>query len=165
MQSQFQTAGKFNHIRSSSPGEEMVDAKGQSLDTSSTTLEVMNKPNPPDEDDPVDIFRPPSPVPPVPYTTFTTRHKRLLTVILVLTMLASPLTATTYLPLLPLLASQFGVSMQAINLTITVYIVFQALSPLLFATASDTFGRRPIYLITYAIYTLASLGLALNKHS
>lgn len=80
-------------------------------------------------------------------------------------MLASPLTATIYLPLLPPLAQHFGVSIQAINLTITIYIVFQAISPLLFATASDSLGRRPIYLVTYALYTLSSLGLALNKHS
>lgn len=45
------------------------------------------------------------------------------------------------------------------------YIVFQAISPLLFATASDTFGRRPIYLITFSVYTLASLGLVLNRTS
>lgn len=106
-----------------------------------------------------------SPEGPVPYTTFTRHHKRLITVILTLTMLASPLTATIYLPLLPLLATEFRVSIQAINLTITLYIVFQAISPLLFATASDHFGRRPIYLTTYALYTVASLGLALNKHS
>lgn len=107
----------------------------------------------------------PPPAPSVPYTTFTSRQKNLLTAILILTMLASPLTATIYLPLLPLLAAQFNVSIQAINLTITIYIVFQAVSPLLFATASDTFGRRPIYLITYTCYTAASLGLALNKQS
>lgn len=80
-------------------------------------------------------------------------------------MLASPLTATIYLPLLPLLAAHFRVSLQSINLTLTLYIVFQALSPLLFATASDTLGRRPIYLITFSVYTLASLGLALNRGS
>ena len=80
-------------------------------------------------------------------------------------MLASPLTATIYLPLLPLLATQFNVSHQATNLTITIYIVFQAVSPLLFAAASDTSGRRSIYLAIYALYTVASLGLALNKHS
>ncbi|KAI4220370.1 MAG: hypothetical protein L6R36_007672 [Xanthoria steineri] len=80
-------------------------------------------------------------------------------------MLASPLTATIYLPLLPLLAAHFHVSLQAINLTLTLYIVFQAISPLLFATASDSFGRRPIYLITFSVYTLASLGLVLNKTS
>jgi len=106
-----------------------------------------------------------SPQPPIPYTVFTRRHKRLLTIVLILTMLASPLTATIYLPLLPLLAVQFNVSNHAINLTITIYVLFQAISPLLFATASDSFGRRPIYLITYAVYTVASLGLALNKHS
>ncbi len=108
---------------------------------------------------------PPSSSSPIPYTTFTSRHKRLLTTILILTMIASPLTATIYLPLLPLLATRFDVSSQAINLTITIYIVFQAISPLLFATASDTLGRRPIYLTTYAIYTVASLGLALNQHN
>lgn len=101
----------------------------------------------------------------IPYTTFTKTQKRLITVILTSTMLASPLTATIYLPLLPLLAAHFRVSIQAINLTITLYIVFQAISPLLFATASDSFGRRPILLFTYAVYTAASLGLALNKSS
>ena len=108
---------------------------------------------------------PPSSSSPIPYTTFTPRHKCLLTTILILTMLASPLTATIYLPFLPLLATQFAVSSQAINLTITIYIIFQAISPLLFATASDTLGRRSIYLTTYALYTIASLGLALNQHS
>ncbi|MCJ1401863.1 hypothetical protein MMC11_005080 [Xylographa trunciseda] len=103
--------------------------------------------------------------PPIPYTAFSSRQKRLITTILVLTMLASPLTATIYLPLLPLLESQLNVSHQAINLTITIYIVFQAVSPLVFATASDIFGRRPILLATYALYTVASLGLALNRHS
>ncbi|MCJ1468272.1 hypothetical protein MMC07_006900 [Pseudocyphellaria aurata] len=109
----------------------------------------------------------PSSIPevPTPYTIFTRRQKRLLTVILILTMLASPLTATIYLPLLPLLSTQYRVSIQAINLTITLYIVFQAISPLFFATASDYFGRRSILLTTYALYTVASLGLALNDHS
>lgn len=103
--------------------------------------------------------------PSIPYTAFSKAHKRLITVILTSTMLASPLTATIYLPLLPLLARHFEVSIQAINLTITLYIVFQAISPLLFATASDSFGRRPILMLTYAVYTVASLGLALNKSS
>ncbi|KAI4276223.1 MAG: hypothetical protein LQ337_002622 [Flavoplaca oasis] len=105
------------------------------------------------------------PPPSAPYTIFTSSHRRLMVLILILTMLASPLTATIYLPLLPLLATHFHVSLQAINLTLTLYIVFQAISPLLFATASDSFGRRPIYLITFSVYTLASLGLVLNRSS
>ena len=78
----------------------------------------------------------------VPYTTFTRHHKRLVTIILTLAMLASPLTATIYFPLLPLLATEFRVSIQAINLTITLYIVFQATSssssqPLLTISTAD----------------------------
>ncbi|KAL8933234.1 MAG: hypothetical protein Q9216_006457 [Gyalolechia sp. 2 TL-2023] len=114
---------------------------------------------------PISLASAPFSTPPRPYTTFTTLQRRLITLILILTMLASPLTATIYLPLLPLLASHFHVSHQAINLTITLYVVFQATSPLLFATASDAFGRRPVYLVTFTVYALASLGLALNRAS
>ena len=99
------------------------------------------------------------------YTVFSKRQKRVLTFIVCITTVVSPLTATSYLPLLPLLRTHFHTTQQAINLTITLYIVFQALSPFVFATISDTVGRRPVYLITFAIFTLASLGLALNHTS
>ena len=80
-------------------------------------------------------------------------------------MLASPLTATIYFPLLPMLSEHFHTSIQAVNLTITVYIIFQAVSPVLLASTSDHFGRRPIYLFSFALFASASLGLALNKSS
>ncbi|KAL8915767.1 MAG: hypothetical protein Q9172_006678 [Xanthocarpia lactea] len=100
-------------------------------------------------------------IPPIPYTIFTSSHRRVITLILILTMIASPLTATIYLPLLHLLAAHFHVSLQAINLTLTLYIVFHALSPLLFATASDISGRRPIYLITFfSLGAIAVLAIA-----
>jgi multidrug resistance protein len=103
--------------------------------------------------------------PPILYTTFTTRQKHFITVLLGYSTLASPLTATIYLPLIPLLSVHFHTSTQAINLTITLYIIFQALAPAIFATISDSLGRRPIYLITFLLYVLASLGLSLNKDS
>jgi multidrug resistance protein len=102
---------------------------------------------------------------PDPYTVFSSRQRRLIVVLLGTAMLVSPLTATIYLPLLPLLSAHFHVSIQAINLTITIYIIFQALAPLLFASISDHLGRRPIYISTFALFTFASLGLALNKSS
>lgn len=79
--------------------------------------------------------------------------------------LISPLTETIYLPLIPLLSTHFSVSIQSINLTITIYIVFQAIAPVLLSTHPDTFGRRPIYLATFTLYTAVSLGLALNHSS
>ena len=99
------------------------------------------------------------------YTAFSRREQRLIIGLLGAAMLASPLSATMYLPLLPLLSQHFHTSIQAINLTITVYITFTALSPLFLASTSDYFGRRPIYISTFVIYTLASLGLALNTSS
>ena len=83
--------------------------------------------------------------------------------ILTSTMLPFPLTVTIYLPLLPLPATHFQVSIQAINFTITLYIGLQAVSPLLFTMASDSFGRRPILLLTYAVYTVASLGTGIEQ--
>ena len=102
---------------------------------------------------------------PLPYTTFS-RHQRYgITCILGITTIISPLTATIYFPLLPLLQAHFHTSAQAINLTITIYLAFRALSPLFFATLSDTFGRRIIYLLTLTIYLFANLGLALQQNS
>ncbi|KAK8244641.1 major facilitator superfamily domain-containing protein [Phyllosticta capitalensis] len=103
---------------------------------------------------------PPSPEP--PYTTLTTRQKRHLRLLIGLATTTSPLTATIYFPLLPLLQQHFHTTSQAINQTLTIYIIFQALSPALFGPLSDTLGRRPIYLLTLLLYLLANVGLAAN---
>ncbi|OQU95509.1 hypothetical protein CLAIMM_01698 [Cladophialophora immunda] len=99
------------------------------------------------------------------YSVFTGPSRRAVTVLLGFATLTSPLTATIYLPLLPLLSTHFDVSPQKINLTITIFIIFQALSPLIVSTFADTCGRRPLFLASFTIYTLASLGLALNPSS
>ena len=105
------------------------------------------------------------PPPPVPYTIFTRNQIRRLRLLLGFATITSPLTATIYFPLLPLLRRQFDTSAQAINLTLTIYIIFQALSPAIFGPLSDSIGRRLVFLTTLAIYAFGNLGLALNKSS
>lgn len=100
-----------------------------------------------------------------PYSIFSTRHRRILTAILGIASIASPLSANIYLPLLPLLQTQYRSSAQAINLTLTLYVVVQAVMPAFFAPAADAHGRRLISIITYIIFTVASLGLAINDIS
>lgn len=100
-----------------------------------------------------------------PYTVFTRNQRIYLTYLLGYLTLASSLTATIYFPLIEPLSTQYHVSVQAINLTITLYVIFQALSPAFFAPMSDTLGRRPVFLLTFLIYCAASFGLAFNKHS
>ena len=102
---------------------------------------------------------------PIPYTVYTRNQKRRLRLLLGFATITSPLTATCYFPLLPLLRTHFDTSAQAINLTLTIYIIFQALSPAVFGPFSDSVGRRLIFLVTLALYTLGNLGLALNKSS
>ena len=101
----------------------------------------------------------------IPYTTFTRNEKRFLTVLLGLATTTSPLTATIYFPLLPLLRHHFHTSAQSINITLTIYVIFQALSPAIFGPLSDSLGRRSVYLLTLFLYVIGNLGLAVNKHS
>ncbi|TDZ29990.1 Itaconate transport protein [Colletotrichum spinosum] len=51
----------------------------------------------------------------------------------------------------------------AVNLTVTVYVVVQAVSPALFASLADAVGRRPVLLALVATYAAATLGLVLSS--
>ena len=80
-------------------------------------------------------------------------------------MTLSTLTATIYFPLIPMLSDAFAVSIQGINLTVTVYAIFQAVAPWFFASLADTTGRRLVLFGLVALYAAASLGLALNRNN
>ncbi|ORY65487.1 uncharacterized protein BCR38DRAFT_514208, partial [Pseudomassariella vexata] len=60
------------------------------------------------------------------------------------------------------LATPFQVSIQAINLTITVNVVVQATASAFFAPMSDSFGRRPLLLFRFATYVAANTRLEIN---
>lgn len=115
--------------------------------------------------EPKAVSLPPASPASVPYSVFTKWQKRYLTYLLGFLTLASSLTANIYLPLILLLAEQYHTSAQAINLTITVYIIFQGISASFWSPLSDVFGRRPVFIITFGLYTAASLGLAFSQGS
>lgn len=99
------------------------------------------------------------------YSVFSAAMRTQLTYLLGFIIILSTLTATIYFPLIPMLSTQFSVSLQAINLTVTVYAIFQAISPAIFAPLADASGRRPVLLGLISLYACASLGLALNRDS
>ncbi|CAG8961481.1 hypothetical protein HYFRA_00013933 [Hymenoscyphus fraxineus] len=50
-------------------------------------------------------------------------------------------------------------------MTITLYLVIQGITPSFLAPISDSLGRRPVYLFSFTLYTVASLGLVFSGSS
>lgn len=50
-----------------------------------------------------------------------------------------------------------------INLTVTYYMIGQAVTPTLGGALSDTLGRRPVYVGLFVIYVGASVGLVFTS--
>ncbi|KAF8349672.1 MFS general substrate transporter [Amanita rubescens] len=73
----------------------------------------------------------------------------------------SPLTANIYLPAIPEIAIAFHKSTELINVTVTVYMVFQGVAPMIWGTLSDIYGRRLIFLACLLVLALSCVGLAL----
>nr|POE72911.1 itaconate transport protein [Quercus suber] len=96
-----------------------------------------------------------------PYSVFSRRKKQMVILAASIGAVFSTLTAQTYLPALKVLADDFNVSVTKINLTVTTYLVFQGVTPLLIGTTADRLGRRPAYIVCFAVYLAANIGLAL----
>ncbi|KAK2053263.1 major facilitator superfamily transporter [Colletotrichum caudatum] len=78
--------------------------------------------------------------------------------------LLSPLSSNLYTPAIPAVARDLNVSADAINLTITSYLVLQGISPTLWSAIGDSTGRRLLYLIALAVYLASCIGLALSRN-
>ncbi|KAI0652010.1 MFS general substrate transporter [Trametes meyenii] len=99
--------------------------------------------------------------PPKPYSIYTTRERWFIVAVTAFAALFSPLTANIYFPAIPTLSSAFHVSTEQINLTVTVYMVVQGISPMFWGTLSDRWGRRPMFIGCMIVLSLACVGLAL----
>ncbi|KAI2631116.1 chloramphenicol resistance protein [Xylaria nigripes] len=97
------------------------------------------------------------------YSVFSTGEQRLVTAIIGLCMIFSPLTANIYFPGLVQIQENLNTTPEFIQLTITSYLVVQAISPVLFGDAADTYGRRPVFVIMFSVYVLANMALALQN--
>ncbi|KAM7212871.1 MFS multidrug transporter [Rhypophila decipiens] len=98
-----------------------------------------------------------------PYTIFDKRQKAIIVVISSIAATFSGFAGNSYFPALPTLASDFNVSIDLINLTVTSYLLFQGIAPSLWGPISDVKGRRVAYLFTFIVFLGACIGLALAK--
>ncbi|OHX01044.1 major facilitator superfamily transporter [Colletotrichum incanum] len=74
------------------------------------------------------------------------------------------MSANIYYPVLAPIADDLGVSIALVNLTVTSYMILQAISPTIFGDFGDMAGRRPAFLVAFSIYLVACVGLALQRN-
>lgn len=76
-----------------------------------------------------------------------------------LTML-SPFAIDTFLPSFPAIAGEFSVGMGQVQQTLSAYLLAFSVMSLFHGTLSDSFGRRPVILISLLVFGAASVGAA-----
>lgn len=84
----------------------------------------------------------------------------LIAILAALSMLGA-LSVDAYLPALPAIAKQFSVATADAQQSLTVYVFAFGIMTLFYGTLSDSFGRRPVVLVSLVLYFLSSIGAAL----
>ncbi|ODN97426.1 hypothetical protein L198_03990 [Cryptococcus wingfieldii CBS 7118] len=96
-----------------------------------------------------------------PYSAFSNGQKWFIVIFSALGAIFSPISTIIYAPAIPTLVEAFHTTTEKINLTVTVYLIFQALTPSIWGSAGDSYGRRPIFIICLLVYLLGCVGSAL----
>ncbi|KAL4895505.1 major facilitator superfamily domain-containing protein [Aspergillus ambiguus] len=99
----------------------------------------------------------------VPYCVLSERRKIAVMLCASFMGMVSPMSAGIYYPSLPALAREMHVSNSLINLTVTTYLILQAIAPSFTGSFSDVYGRRPAYIFCFVVYLAANIGLALQS--
>jgi DHA1 family bicyclomycin/chloramphenicol resistance-like MFS transporter len=85
----------------------------------------------------------------------------LLTLMLAGLSMVGPLAIDTYLPSFPAIAQAFNASPLLIQQTLSMFLFCFAFMMLFYGTLSDSFGRRPVILISLVLYIAASIVAAM----
>lgn len=98
-----------------------------------------------------------------PFSAFTRIERAWITFLIAFAGMFSPMSSFIYYPAIHSIATQLDVSVQAINLTVTSYMIVSGVVPALLGNFADILGRRPAYIVTFSIYFLANIALALQR--
>jgi MFS transporter, DHA1 family, multidrug resistance protein len=70
----------------------------------------------------------------------------------------TPLAVDMYLPAIPSIAVDLRASVEAVQLTISTFLVGFAIGQLFYGPMADSFGRKPVILFGVALFVVASIG-------
>ncbi|KAF2109371.1 major facilitator superfamily domain-containing protein [Lophiotrema nucula] len=99
-----------------------------------------------------------------PYSIFSNRMKMWIVFLVAISALISPFGATLFYPVLNVLSDELHVSPAMINISITTYMIAQAIAPSIIAGMSDNGGRRLSFVVCFVIFVVANIGLALQTN-
>lgn len=95
-----------------------------------------------------------------PFTIFTGIRRTFLIVLLSVVGMWSAISNSIYFPALPTLTEYFNVSSELMNVSVVAYLLSQGLMPTITSNLSDSLGRRPVILASFAVYIGANIGLS-----
>lgn len=85
-----------------------------------------------------------------------------LAIILAALAMIGPFTIDTYLPSFPYISADLQATPAQMQQTLSLYLFTLALMTLFHGTLSDSFGRRPVIIVSLVIYVVTSVGCALS---
>lgn len=98
-----------------------------------------------------------------PYTVFGKHQRRVIVTLCSLAGFFSPFSALAYFPAIEYMSEDLHVSLQLMNLTITMFLVIQGIAPAIIGDLADQIGRRPVYLGVLVLYFVSCVALALQR--
>jgi multidrug resistance protein len=94
------------------------------------------------------------------YERFSSRRKAAITAVISLCGLLAPVSSTTILSAVPEVAATYNTSGSIINVSNALYLMMMGLSTCLWGPLSTLYGRRPICIVTGALFFAFSIGTA-----
>ncbi|KAK8016749.1 hypothetical protein PG993_014938 [Apiospora rasikravindrae] len=97
-----------------------------------------------------------------PYSIFTHDEKVWISSLASFGAMFSTLSSYIYFPALVPMATDFGVSLTLINLTVTSYLVVAGIAPAFMGDLADQGGRRLAYIVMFILLFASNIGIALQ---
>ncbi|KAI8987088.1 major facilitator superfamily domain-containing protein [Pilobolus umbonatus] len=92
------------------------------------------------------------------------RKKNMITFIVALSGISGPIGSMIYMPGLLTVMEELNTSSAAVNGTVAAYVVFTGIAPLFWASMSDTYGRKPMYVLSLIISIVAAILCAVSQN-
>ncbi|KAH7564316.1 hypothetical protein BM1_01363 [Bipolaris maydis] len=99
-----------------------------------------------------------------PYSVFSEGMRRWIIALVSVSALISPFGAAMVFPALNILADVLKITPTQANISLTTYMIAQAIAPAFLGTLSDNSGRRLTFIICFVIYCIGNIGLALQTN-